>query len=125
MEKIVSNQAPPAIGPYSQAITTGNLVFVSGQLPLDTKGSIVGITIKEQTIQTCRNIEAILNAAGTCCKKAVKCNCYLKNMSDFDEFNKAYNQFFTDEPARCCISPKELPRDVLIEIEVIAEIPQD
>lgn len=120
--KIQTNNAPAAIGPYSQAIVTGNLIFTSGQIPLNPEtGVLEGANITEQTHRVCRNLEAVLTAAGGSLKTAVKTVCFLSNMSDFAAFNEVYAQYFTEKPARSCVAVKELPKGALVEVEVIAE----
>lgn len=120
--KIQTNNAPAAIGPYSQAIVTGNLIFTSGQIPLNPEtGLIEGENITEQTHRVCKNLEAVLAAAGSSLKNAVKTVCFLKNMEDFAAFNEVYAQYFTEKPARSCVAVKMLPKDALVEVEVIAE----
>lgn len=120
--KIHTNNAPAAIGPYSQAICTGNLIFTSGQIPLNPEtGVLEGETIAEQTHRVCKNLEAVLTAAGGSLKTAVKTVCFLSNMADFTAFNEVYAQYFTEKPARSCVAVKELPKGALVEVEVIAE----
>lgn len=121
--KIQTNKAPAAIGPYSQAVVTGNLIFTSGQIPLNPEtGGIDGENITEQTHRVCRNLEAVLSSAGGSLKSAVKTMCFLRNMEDFAEFNNVYSQYFTEKPARSCVAVKDLPKGALVEVEVIAEI---
>lgn len=121
-EKIHTEKAPAAIGPYSQAITVGNLVFTSGQIPLDPEtGAMVGDTIAEQTHRVCKNLDAVLSAAGTSLQRAVKTVCFLSNMSDFAAFNEVYAEYFTGKPARSCVAVKDLPKGALVEVEVVAE----
>ena len=123
MEKLNTNNAPAAIGPYSQAVKTGNLLFTSGQIALDpTTGEIVGTTIEEQTEQVMKNLGAILKEAGATYENAVKTVCFLDNMDDFGAFNEIYGKYFTGKPARSCVAVKTLPKNVLCEVEVIAEI---
>lgn len=124
MSKTVHTQnAPEAIGPYSQAIVTGNLVFTSGQIAINPASSDVEAkTIEEQTEQVCKNLCEVLKAAGTSIEKAIKTTCFLKNMEDFAAFNGIYGKYFTSKPARSCVAVKELPKGVLVEVEVIAEI---
>lgn len=123
MEKLNTNNAPAAIGPYSQAVKTGNLLFTSGQIALDpATGEIVGITIEEQTEQVMKNLGAILKEAGATYENAVKTVCFLDNMDDFGAFNEIYGKYFTGKPARSCVAVKTLPKNVLCEVEVIAEI---
>jgi 2-iminobutanoate/2-iminopropanoate deaminase len=120
--KIQTNNAPAAIGPYSHAIVTGNLIFTSGQIPLNPEtGLIEGDNITEQTHRVCKNLEAVLAAAGSSLKNAVKTVCFLKNMEDFAAFNEVYAEYFTEKPARSCVAVKMLPKDALVEVEVIAE----
>ena len=120
--RIHTNNAPAAIGPYSQAVTAGNLIFTSGQIPLNPEtGVLEGETITEQTHRVCKNLEAVLTAAGGSLKTAVKTVCFLNNMADFAAFNEVYAQYFTENPARSCVAVKELPKGSLVEVEVIAE----
>lgn len=120
--KVQTNKAPEAIGPYSQAIVSGDLVFTSGQIPLDPEtGGLVGENITEQTHRVCKNLEAVLNAAGSSLKNAVKTVCFLSSMADFADFNAVYAQYFTERPARSCVAVKELPKGALVEVEVVAE----
>ena len=123
MKFISTDQAPAAIGPYSQGIVTGNLLFASGQIPIvPATGEVLQGTIEEQTHQACKNVGAILKAAGTDYTRVVKTTCFLANMSDFAAFNGVYAQYFTEKPARSCVAVKDLPKGVLCEIEVIAEV---
>lgn len=123
MNKISTNKAPAAIGPYSQAVKTGNLLFTSGQIALDpATGEIVGTTITEQTEQVMKNLGAILEEAGATYENAIKTVCFLADMNDFATFNEIYGKYFTGKPARSCVAVKTLPKDVLCEVEVIAEI---
>ena len=120
--KVHTNDAPAAIGPYSQAVCVGNLIFTSGQIPLNPEtGAIAGENITEQTHRVCRNLEAVLNAAGGSLKTAVKTVCFLSDMDDFTAFNEVYAQYFTENPARSCVAVNELPKGALVEVEVIAE----
>ncbi|MBQ8905120.1 MAG: RidA family protein [Ruminococcus sp.] len=120
--KIQTSKAPAAIGPYSQAIVTGNLIFTSGQIPLDPDtGLLTGTTITEQTHQVCKNLEAVLSAAGSSLQHAVKTVCFLSDMADFAQFNEVYARYFTEKPARSCVAVKALPKGALVEVEVIAE----
>lgn len=122
-EKVYTKNAPDAIGPYSQAVKVENLVFTSGQIAINPEtGNVEAVTIEDQTRQVCKNLTAVLEAAGTSIDKAVKTVCFLKNMSDFGAFNGVYGEFFTSKPARSCVAVKELPKDVLVEVEVIAEL---
>ena len=122
MEKIYTQNAPEAIGPYSQAIRTGNLLFTSGQIPIDpATGNIDAQGIEEQTHQICRNLGEVLKAAGLSFDDVVKTTCFLTNMSYFGAFNSVYGEYFTSKPARSCLEVSKLPRGVLAEIELIAE----
>ena len=121
--KIHTNNAPAAIGPYSQAVVTGNLIFTSGQIALNPEtGVLVGGNITEQTHRVCKNLSAVLTEAGGSLESAVKTVCFLSDMADFAEFNAVYGQYFTEKPARSCVAVKELPKGALVEVEVIAEI---
>ena len=123
MEKVYTKNAPDAIGPYSQAVITGNLVFTSGQIAINPETNTVETTtITEQTEQVMKNLKAILEKANTSLKKVVKTTCFLADMNDFAEFNKIYENYFTEKPARSCVAVKTLPKNVLVEVEVIAEI---
>jgi len=124
MKTISTNSAPAAIGPYSQAIIANGLLFASGQIPLSPEtGAVVFGGIKEQTEQVMRNIAAVLTAAGTDFSKVVKATCFLTSMDNFAAFNEVYAQYFTaNKPARSCVAVSALPRGVLVEVEVIAEI---
>ena len=123
MKIVATTNAPGAIGPYSQAIVTGNLVFTSGQIPINpATGNIEAVTIEEQTRQVCENLKAVLEAAGTSIEKAVKTTCFLADINDFVAFNNIYAEYFTGKPARSCVAVKDLPKAVKCEVEVIAEI---
>lgn len=120
--KVETAKAPAAIGPYSQAVCVGNLIFTSGQIPLNPEtGLLEGTDITEQTHRVCRNLEAVLSAAGGSLTSAVKTVCFLSNMADFAAFNEVYAQYFTEKPARSCVAVKDLPKGALVEVEVIAE----
>ena len=122
-EKVYTKNAPEAIGPYSQAVKVNGLVFTSGQIAINpASGNVEAVTIEEQTEQVMKNLGAVLEAAGTSFDKAVKTNCFLKNMSDFSTFNGIYGNYFTSKPARSCVAAAELPKGVLVEVEVIAEL---
>lgn len=122
MEKVYTNKAPEALGPYTQAMISGGLVFTSGQIAINpTTGSVDAATIEEQTERVCKNLSEVLKQAGSSLEKAVKTVCFLKNMSDFAAFNGVYGKYFTSKPARSCVAVKELPKDVLVEVEVVAE----
>ena len=120
---VFTKNAPEAIGPYSQAIITGNLVFTSGQIPINPEtGNVDATTIEEQTEQVCKNLCAVLEASGTSIEKVVKTTCFLSSMDDFMAFNQVYAKYFTGKPARSCVAVKTLPKNVLVEVETIAEI---
>ena len=120
---IYTKNAPDAIGPYSQAIVTGNLVFTSGQIAKNpSTGNVEATTIEAQTEQVCKNVGEILKAAGTSFDKVVKTVCFLADMGDFAAFNAVYGNYFVSKPARSCVAVKTLPKNVLCEVEVIAEI---
>ena len=120
--KVETTQAPAAIGPYSQAVVANDLIFTSGQIPLDPEtGLVVGETVAEQTHRVCKNLEAVLLAAGGSLKTAIKTTCFLQDMADFPAFNEVYAQYFTEKPARACVAVKALPKGVLVEIDVIAK----
>ena len=121
MKIIHSNQAPAAVGPYSQAIAAGGFIFASGQIPLDPEtGAIRGEDIATQTEQIIRNISAVLSEAGSDLAHVVKTTCFLQNMGDFAAFNAVYEKHFTGKPARSCVEVSALPKGALAEIEVIA-----
>ena len=123
MKKISTKKAPAAIGPYSQAIITGNLLFASGQIPIiPESGEILEGDITAQTNRICRNIGEILREAGTDFEHVVKTTCFLSDIEDFAAFNEEYAKFFTGKPARSCVEVARLPKDVLAEVEVIAVI---
>ena len=123
MKVIETKSAPGAIGPYSQAMVSGNLVFASGQIPLSPEsGEITGSSISEQTEQVAKNITALLEAAGTSISKVVKTTCFLADMNDFSAFNEVYAKYFTGKPARTTVAVRQLPKNALVEIEAIGEI---
>ena len=123
MKKISTEKAPAAIGPYSQGVVVNNTLFSSGQIALDpATGEIVGSTIEEQAEQVMKNLGAILEEAGSSYEKTIKTACFLADMGDFGAFNEVYGKYFTEKPARSCVAVKELPKNVLCEVEVIAEI---
>lgn len=123
MKTVATNKAPGAIGPYSQAIITGNMVFTSGQIPINpATGNVEAVTIEEQTKQVCENLKAVLEEAGSSLEKAVKTTCFLADMGDFAAFNSVYGEYFTGKPARSCVAVKDLPKGVKCEVEVIAEV---
>ena len=119
--KISTDKAPAAIGPYSQAIIAGDFLFASGQIPIDpATGDIKGNDITEQAEQAIKNVGAILTEAGTDYTKVVKTTCFIADMADFAAFNAVYEKYFTEKPARSCVAVKQLPKDVLCEVEVLA-----
>ena len=124
MSRIIStNNAPAAIGPYSQALITGNLLFTSGQIALNpATGEVEGSDIGSQADRVCRNLGEILKEAGSDYSKVVKTTCFLSDMGDFAAFNEVYGKYFTGKPARSCVAVKTLPKNVLCEVEVIAEV---
>lgn len=123
LKKVATSKAPAAIGPYSQGIITGNLLFASGQIPINpATGEIEGTDITAQAEQAIQNVGAILAEAGTDYTRVVKTTCFLANMEDFAAFNEIYARYFTERPARSCVAVKQLPKNVLCEVEVIAEL---
>lgn len=121
-EKVYTKNAPDAIGPYTQAIKTNGFVFTSGQIAINPQtGNVEATTIEEQTEQVMKNLGAILAEAGSSFDKAVKTVCFLADMGDFAAFNEIYGKYFTSKPARSCVAVKTLPKNVLVEVEVIAE----
>lgn len=122
MEIIHTNNAPEAIGPYSQAIVSDGLVFTSGQIAINPEsGKVLAVGIAEQTEQVCKNLKAVLEKAGSSLSKVVKTTCFLQNMEDFAQFNEIYAKYFTGKPARSCVAAASLPKGVLVEVEAIAE----
>ena len=122
MKAVETKKAPGAIGPYSQAYITGKLVFTSGQIPVNPESGDMPEGISAQAEQSCRNVVAILEAAGSGAEKVVKTTCYLADIADFAAFNEVYARFFTARPARSCFAVKDLPKGALCEIEAIGEI---
>ena len=122
MNIISTTNAPAAIGPYSQAIISGNLAFCSGQIPVDPATGNIPEGIAAQAEQSCKNVAALLDAAGTTMEKVVKTTCFLADIADFAAFNEVYARYFTGNPARSCCAVKDLPKGVLCEIEAIAEV---
>lgn len=123
MEKVYTKNAPDAIGPYSQAVICGGMVYTSGQIAINpASGTVEAVGIEAQTEQVMKNLTAVLEAAGTSVEKAVKTTCFLADMGDFAAFNEIYGKYFTGKPARSCVAVKTLPKNVLVEVEVIAEI---
>ena len=122
MEKIYTKNAPDAIGPYSQAVKVNGFVFTSGQIAINPEtGDVEATTISDQTEQFCKNLKNVLEAAGSSLDKAVKTVCFLADMNDFAAFNAVYGEYFSSKPARSCVAVKTLPKNVLVEVEVIAE----
>lgn len=123
IEKIATDKAPSAIGPYSQAVMTGNTVYTSGQIALDpATGALNGDDIKTQTEQVMKNLAAVLDAAGTSFENVVKTTCFLADIADFAAFNEIYGKYITSAPARSCVAVKDLPKGALVEVEVIAVV---
>ncbi|MBR5561571.1 MAG: RidA family protein [Clostridia bacterium] len=123
MNTVYTKNAPDAIGPYSQAVVTNGLVFTSGQIAINPEsGMVEAQTIAEQTEQVCKNIKAVLEASGSNLENVVKTTCFLKDMADFGAFNEVYAKHFVGKPARSCVAAKELPKNVLVEIDTVAEV---
>lgn len=121
IEKIKTTKAPAAIGPYSQALKWNELLFTSGQIPINpATGEILGSTIVEQAEQVMKNLEAVLSEGGSDFKHVIKTTCFLADMGDFAAFNEVYAKYFTENPARSCVAVKTLPKNVLCEVEAIA-----
>ena len=122
-KKIATDKAPAAIGPYSQAMVVGGLVFTSGQIAINPEnGNIEATDVVGQTEQVMKNLTAVLAAAGTDMSRAVKTTCFLADIADFAAFNEVYAKYFTEKPARSCVAAKALPKGALVEVEVIAEV---
>ena len=123
MKKVATQHAPAAIGPYSQAVIVGGLVYTSGQIAIDPAvGELVPGDVRAQTEQVMKNLGAVLAAAGSSYEQAVKTTCFLADIADFAAFNEIYGQYFTEKPARSCVAVKALPKGALVEVEVIAEV---
>lgn len=123
MQTIHTSQAPEAIGPYSQAIVHGGLLFTSGQIAINPEsGQVEADTIEGQTEQVMKNLGALLEAAGTSFDKVVKTTCFLSDMADFAAFNAVYERYFVSRPARSCVAAKQLPKNVLVEVELVAAV---
>ena len=121
MNKIHTDNAPEAIGPYSQAVEAGGMIYTSGQIAINPEsGEIEASDIKGQTRQVMKNLTAVLEAAGSSCAKSVKTTCFLADINDFAEFNAVYGEYFSSKPARSCVAVKSLPKGALVEVEVIA-----
>lgn len=122
-KKIYTKNAPEAIGPYSQAIVCNGMLYTSGQIAINpATGEVEETTIEGQTLQVMKNLSAVLTEAGTTFENAVKTTCFLSDMADFAAFNKIYGEYFTGKPARSCVAAKQLPKNVLVEVEVIAAL---
>ena len=123
MEYVATNNAPNAIGPYSHAVKANGLLFTSGQIAINpATNTVEAKTIEEQTTQVCENLKAVVEAAGTDMSKVVKTVCFLADINDFGAFNEIYGKYFTSKPARSCVAVKDLPKGVLCEVELIAEL---
>lgn len=123
MEYVATNNAPNAIGPYSQAVKANGLLFTSGQIAINpATNTVEAKTIEEQTTQVCENLKAVVEAAGTDMSKVVKTVCFLADINDFGTFNEIYGKYFTSKPARSCVAVKTLPKGVLCEVELIAAV---
>jgi 2-iminobutanoate/2-iminopropanoate deaminase len=123
LKKVATEKAPAAIGPYSQAIVCREMVFTSGQIPINpASGNVEAITIEEQAEQVMQNLGAVLQEAGSSFEKAVKTTCFLADIADFAAFNAVYAKYFTTKPARSCVAVKDLPKGVKVEVEVIATL---
>ena len=123
LKKVSTEKAPAALGPYSQAIICGEMVFTSGQIPINpASGSVEAEGITAQAEQVMKNLGEVLNAAGSSFEKAVKTTCFLADMNDFAAFNEVYGKYFTTKPARSCVAVKTLPKNVLVEVEVVATL---
>lgn len=123
MEYVATNNAPGAIGPYSQAVKANGMLFTSGQIPINPETNTVeAATIEEQTEQVCKNLKAVVEAAGSSMEKVVKTVCFLADINDFAVFNEVYAKYFVSKPARSCVAVKDLPKGVKCEVELIAEL---
>ena len=123
LEKVATEKAPAAIGPYSQAVICGEMVFTSGQIPINPQsGNVEAVTIEQQTEQVMKNLGEVLQAAGSSFEKAVKTTCFLADIADFAAFNAVYAKYFTTKPARSCVAVKDLPKGVKVEVEVVATL---
>ena len=123
MNRIHTESAPAAVGPYSQAVELGGIVYTSGQIALDPKtGNLVGTTIEEQAEQVMKNLVAVLEAAGTKPENALKTLCFLTDINDFEAFNEVYARYFSEKPARSCVEVSALPKGAICEVEVVAAV---
>ncbi|MGN0975718.1 MAG: RidA family protein [Gemmiger sp.] len=122
MKTVSTTNAPAAIGPYSQGILSGGFVYCSGQIPVDPATGAIAEGIEAQAHQSCKNVAAVLAAAGSGMDKVVKTTCFIADMADFAAFNAVYAEYFVSKPARSCCAVKTLPKNVLCEIEAVAEV---
>ncbi|MDY3051740.1 MAG: RidA family protein [Ndongobacter sp.] len=122
MKTIETNKAPGAIGPYSQAKVVGGLLITSGQIPVNPETGEMPATIAEQTEQSCKNVQAIIEAAGGKMENVVKTTCFLSDIANFVPFNEVYAKYFTSKPARSCVAVREIPKGAMVEIEAIVEL---
>ena len=123
MKYLSTDKAPAAIGPYSQGIIVNRIAYLSGQIPINpSSGQVEAKTIEAQTDRVCRNVGALLEAAGTSFDHVIKTTCFLAEIADFAAFNAVYEKYFTSKPARSCVAVKDLPKGVLCEVEAIAEV---
>lgn len=123
MEYVSTNNAPNAIGPYSQAVKVNGLLFTSGQIAINPEtNNVEAVTVEKQTEQVCKNLKAVVEAAGSDMTKVVKTVCFLADINDFAKFNEVYGRYFVSKPARSCVAVKDLPKGVLCEVELIAEL---
>ena len=122
MKVISTSNAPAAIGPYSQGFVVGNLVISSGQIPVNPENGEIPADISAQAEQSCKNVKAVIEAGGSDISKVVKTTCFLADMADFATFNAVYEKYFTSKPARSCVAVKTLPKNVLCDIEAIADL---
>ena len=123
LKKVATTSAPAAIGPYSQAVICGGVVYTSGQIAIvPESGNIEANDVVGQSEQVMKNLGEVLKAAGTSYEKAIKTTCFLADIKDFAQFNEVYGRYFTSKPARSCVAVKDLPKGALVEVEVIAEI---
>ena len=123
MKYLSTDKAPAAIGPYSQGIIVNGIAYLSGQIPINpSSGQVEAKTIEEQTDRVCRNVGALLEAAGTSFDHVIKTTCFLAEIADFAAFNAVYEKYFTSKPARSCVAVRDLPKGVLCEVEAIAEV---
>lgn len=123
MKTVSTDKAPAAIGPYSQAKIAGGFIFTSGQIPVNpATGNVEAADVAGQTEQSCKNVKALLEAAGSSIDKVIKTTCFLSDIADFAAFNQVYAKYFTSSPARSCVAVKDIPKGCLVEIEAVAEI---